>query len=210
MIIIDTPQLAYATILKHMASEKSSTIDAKIAKTLVLDTIRANIVKFKRKYGPTVVLSIDDKEYWRREVFPNYKKNRQESKEKSMFDWDNIHESMNIIKTDLKVNFPHKVLCVPRAESDDIIAVLTEKFKLYEKVLIVSGDKDFKQLHGHENVYQYAPVQKEFVTVADPSRELKELIIRGDKGDGVPNILSDDDTFIEKSRQKQIREAILS
>jgi hypothetical protein len=36
---------------------------------------------------------------------------------------------------------------------------------------------------------------------------LKQLIIRGDKGDGIPNILSKDDTFVEGVRQKPITEA---
>lgn len=44
-----------------------------------------------------------------------------------------------------------------------------------------------------------------------PEEVLMEHIISGDKGDGVPNILSDDDTFVtEGKRQKPIRKALLA
>ena len=38
----------------------------------------------------------------------------------------------------------------------------------------------------------------------DPNEYLKEHIIRGDKGDGIPNILSDDDCIVNGVRQKPI------
>jgi hypothetical protein len=40
-----------------------------------------------------------------------------------------------------------------------------------------------------------------------PLLQLKQLIIRGDKGDGIPNILSADDVFVSGGRQKPITEA---
>lgn len=205
MVLIDFPQLAYATILQHMAYTKVAVIEEKVAKILVLDTIRANIKKFKRLYGPTVVISIDDKEYWRRGIFPQYKHSRKESRDASIFDWGSIFTALNTIKLEFKEILPYKVLCVPKAESDDIIAVLSKRYCTTDTVVIVSGDKDFNQL-SCDGVSQYSPVQKQFLKISDPSKALKELIIRGDKGDGIPNILSGDDSFTHKIRQKPIRE----
>ena len=74
--------------------------------------------------------------------------------------------------------------------------------------LIVSGDHDFQQLQKYSNVSQWAPAQKKWVKIKVPASEiLLEHIIRGDKGDGVPNMLSPDDCFVEGKRQKPIRKA---
>jgi hypothetical protein len=51
-------------------------------------------------------------------------------------------------------------------------------------------------------VKQYDPVQKKNVTNRlSPEEFLFEHIMRGDVGDGVPNVLSDDDTFVTNKRQ---------
>lgn len=48
-------------------------------------------------------------------------------------------------------------------EADDIINSLveyTQEFGNYEKVMIISGDKDFAQLQKYSNVDQYSPITK--------------------------------------------------
>jgi hypothetical protein len=69
-------------------------------------------------------------------------------------------------------------------------------------ILILSGDKDFIQLHKYDYVKQYDPVRKKFITSPDPEKYLKEHILKGDSGDGVPNILSSDNCFVVGERQK--------
>lgn len=187
-----------------MAQTHTTTVDGRTARILILDTIRANVRKFKHLYGPTVVVAIDDKEYWRRERFIYYKHHRKDLREKSQFDWDAINTLLNTVKQEIRENLPYKVLTVPKAEADDIIAVLTRRFSTIEKLVIVSTDKDFKQLHTHKNVTQYSPVLKKFITHDAPHLFLKEQIIRGDAGDGIPNILSPDNAFADKIRQKPI------
>ena len=54
------------------------------------------------------------------------------------------------------------------------------------------------------NVRQYDPVRKKWITVDDPKKFLFEHILKGDAGDGVPNVLSDDDTFVSDKRQKPL------
>jgi hypothetical protein len=81
---------------------------------------------------------------------------------------------------------------------------LVNEFAINEKIVIVSSDKDFGQLHRYKNVKQFSPMKRDFIRVDSPDLHLKELIIRGDKSDGIPNILSPDDTFVSGGRQKPI------
>ena len=88
------------------------------------------------------------------------------------------------------------------AEADDIIAVLTRRVK--EKILILSGDKDFIQLH-NARIKQYNPVLNKFVGQGEnPSLYIREHILKGDRSDGIPNVLSDDNVFIEGRRQRPL------
>lgn len=206
MIIIDYHQIAYATLLEHLASTKSAGMDLPTGRTLVLDTIRANVKKFKNTYGPEVVIAFDDDSYWRKGVFPYYKHNRHKSRDNSQFDWTALLKQLNTLKEEFQEHLPYKVLIIPGCEADDIIAALTFKHSSSEKVMIVSGDKDFRQLHINKNVHQYSPTLKQAIVEENPMMTLKEQIIRGDKGDGIPNILSPDNSFADKIRQKPIME----
>ena len=88
------------------------------------------------------------------------------------------------------------------AEADDIIATICESQK--ENIMIVSGDKDFIQLQKYKNVKQWNPVQKKMLKDKNPDLYLKEHIIKGDRSDGIPNVLSDDNSFVDKIRQKPL------
>ena len=91
----------------------------------------------------------------------------------------------------------------------DIIATLVKLIKTTDKHLILSSDKDFIQLH-HKNVDQFSPVAKKMINGKDPQDYLKEHILKGDRSDGIPNILSPDDTFTSEKRQKPMRKAAIS
>jgi hypothetical protein len=54
------------------------------------------------------------------------------------------------------------------------------------------------------NVRQYDPVRKKWLEENNADRFLKEHIMRGDRGDGVPNFLSRDDCFVLNTRQKPL------
>ena len=84
-----------------------------------------------------------------------------------------------------------------------------------ENILIISSDGDFLQLQMYNgrskySVKQYNPTQKKFLISENPLDELKQKIISGDKGDGIPNILSPSDTFVREIRQKVMTEAKLT
>mgnify|MGYP003324960903 FL=1 len=117
-------------------------------------------------------------------------------------DWSVLFKTIHEIIDEIDTFFPYKVISIPHAEGDDVIAVLARNFQ--EKSIIISSDKDFTQLHKYKNIKQYSPIQKKMLNGSEPYKYLKEHIIRGDKGDGVPNILSADDCIVEGVRQRPI------
>jgi hypothetical protein len=173
---------------------------------MMLASIRKNLRKFKKDYGPTVVIACDTYGSWRKDYFPYYKANRKKGREESTLDWKWIFESITMIKEELKEFFPYRVIEVPLAEADDVIGTLAYQFGAVmgdgsEKIMIVSGDKDFIQLQKFSNVYQYSPVLKKDIKSNNPEAHLIEHIIRGDGGDGIPNLLSADNVLVEGIRQ---------
>lgn len=175
---------------------------------MVLNSIRMYRTKFK-EYGE-LIICCDDQDYWRKKIFPYYKAHRKEDREKSALDWSAIFKALHKIRDELKDFFPYKVIRVPHAEADDIIGVLTAKHGVYlnnsdvEKILILSGDKDFAQLQKYTNVDQFSPITKKWIRINDAQRFLREHIMKGDRGDGIPNFLSADDTIVTKTRQKPL------
>jgi 5'-3' exonuclease len=206
MILFDFNQVAIANLMEQIGSSKTP-VDESLVRHMILNTIRTYVKKFKASHGPEVVIACDNKKYWRRDVFPYYKAHRKKARQSSGHDWGSIFEVLNKIRDELKNHSPYKVLDVDTAEADDVIAVLATRYASIGKVMILSSDKDFAQLQKYPNVEQYSPILKKAIKEPLPALQLKQLIIRGDKGDGIPNILSKDETFIDGTRQKPITEA---
>lgn len=206
MIIFDFNQVAISNLMEQIGSSKTA-VEESLVRHMILNTIRTYVKKFKENYGPEVVIACDNKSYWRREIFPHYKAGRKKIREASGHDWTTIFECLGKIKQELKDSSPYKVVEVDTCEADDIIAVLAQKYSATQKVMILSSDKDFAQLQRYPNVEQYSPILKKYIKEPLPLAQLKQLVIRGDKGDGIPNILSADDVFVVGGRQKPITEA---
>jgi 5'-3' exonuclease len=206
MIIFDYQQIAISNLMEQIGSSKSS-VDENLVRHMILNTIRTYVKKFRDSHGPEVVIACDNRNYWRRSIFPHYKAGRKKARDASGHDWSSIFESLNKIRQEMKEHSPYKVIDVDGAEADDIIGVLVAKYSPNEKVMILSSDKDFAQLQRFPNVEQFSPILKKYIKEPFPLVQLKQLIIRGDKGDGIPNILSSDDCFITATRQKPITEA---
>ncbi len=206
MIIFDYNQVAISSLMEQIGSSKKPVEEA-LVRHMILNVIRTYVKKFKTTYGPEVVIACDNRNYWRREIFPQYKASRKKSRDASGHDWNSIFECLHKIKEELKEHSPYKVVDVDTAEADDIIATLAIRQSIHEKVMILSSDKDFAQLQRFDNVEQYSPILKKFIKEPLPTVQLKQMIIRGDKGDGIPNILSADDSIINGVRQKPITEA---
>ena len=204
MILVDMNQIAVANVMMHLHMTKKDEPEGSMVRHMILNSLRMYRTKFKEEYGE-LVLCYDSKHYWRRDIFPLYKYNRKKGREESDKNWDSIFEVLNQIRDELKEFFPYKFLEVYGAEADDIIAVLCGELQYDNgKTLIVSGDKDFIQLQKYKNVSQYSPITKKFVNGEDPKRYLQEHILKGDSSDGIPNVLSPDNTFADGLRQRPL------
>jgi hypothetical protein len=208
MILVDLNQVLLAGLMAQIANNKGK-LDEDLIRHMVLNIIRTHVKNFKNEYGE-VVLCSDNRKYWRKEYFPFYKAGRKKTREKSDLDWHLIFDMLAKFKVELKENFPYKVIDVEGAEADDIIGTLVPLYAPHQKILILSSDGDFLQLqHYGDNVKQYNPSQKKYVKSINPPLELKEKIIRGDKGDGIPNMFSPSDCFVRDLRQKPITKGVL-
>ena len=206
MIIFDYNQVAISNLMEQIGNSKTA-VEEGLVRHMILNTIRTYVKKFKANYGPEVVIACDNKNYWRREFFPHYKASRKKAREASGHDWNSIFSCLGTIRDELMEYSPYKVISVHTCEADDIIATLVQKYSSTQKIMILSSDKDFAQLQRYANVEQYSPILKKFIKEPLPLLQLKQLVIRGDKGDGIPNILSADDCFVTATRQKPITEA---
>ena len=195
-------QIAVANLMMNLKMNNSKTIDENMVRHMILNSIRMYRKEHHNEYGE-VVLTWDSKHSWRRDYFPEYKASRRKGREESDLDWDDIFNTLNKIRNEIKENFPYKYLEVFGAEADDIIGFLCEENR-DEKIMIISGDKDFIQLQKYPNVKQWSPITKKSVNGFDPTTYLKEHILRGDTSDGVPNVLSPDNTFIDGLRQRPL------
>ena len=209
MILVDLNQVLLAGLMAQISNQKTAKLEEDLIRHMVLNILRTHLKNFRSEYGE-VVLCCDNRKYWRKEFFPHYKAGRKKTREKSALDWHLIFEMLAKFKVELKDNFPYKVIDVENAEADDIIGTLVPKFAYDEKILILSSDGDFLQLQQYgKNVKQYNPAMKKYIKSEAPLIDLKEKIIRGDKGDGIPNMFSPADCFVRELRQKPITKSIM-
>lgn len=185
------------TELNQLKDDEEGTL--RLIRHVVLNVLRLYNKNYGGKYGE-IVIACDSKNYWRRDIFPFYKAARAKEREDSDYNWKHIFNGLNNLKSELVVYFPYKVIEIEKVEADDIIAVLAKHSQ--EPVLIASNDHDFQQLYKYPHVRQVLHSSKKIVTIDDPNRVLLEHIIRGDRKDGVPGILGDDDVFVNISKRQ--------
>ena len=207
MILVDMNQISLASMMMHLNMNKSNEIDENVVRHMILNSLRMYRTKFSSEYGE-LVLCYDSKHYWRRDYFPQYKSSRRKSRETDSKDWDAIFSCLNQIKDEIKNNLPYKFVEVYGAEADDIIGILCTEYS--EEIMIISGDKDFIQLQRYPNIKQYSPITKKRVNGENPDGYLKEHIFRGDTSDGIPNVLSPDNTFTDGLRQTPLTKKKIS
>ena len=200
MIIVDINQIMISNQMVTIHRDNLE-LGEDLIRHMVLNSLRGHNKKFRKQYGE-MVIACDSGNVWRRTIFPNYKAGRKANREKSEHDWEYIFDLLSKVKNEIKQFLPYKVIEVESVEADDIIAVLCKRTN--EKVLILSGDKDFIQLH-NDRIKQYNPVLNKFVGQGEnPSLYIREHILKGDRSDGIPNVLSDDNVFIEGRRQRPL------
>lgn len=218
MIIVDLNQVMIANIMALYGKHLGQTpIELNLFRSTTLNTIRSFKKKFESQYGE-MVIATDGRRSWRKDIYPHYKANRKKSRENSDIDWSLIFNNLNSVRDELKEFFPYRVIHLESAEADDIIGTLVTEFSTRilpkkENILILSGDKDFIQLQSYNTsvlVKQYDPINKKYIECSDPKLFMKEHILKGDPGDGIPNFLSPDNSFVDSIRQKPILKKNLS
>jgi hypothetical protein len=204
IILMDFSQVTLANILSQMGNHTNIKVEEGILRHMVLNSIRMYKTKHGAEYGE-LIITCDSRNYWRKQVFPYYKANRKKSRDASELDWKGIFDCLSKIKEELKEYFPYRVIDVDGAEADDVIGTLCQEYgNTNQKILVLSADKDFQQLQTFINVEQFDPINKKKVQCNNPEQFLLEHIIKGDAGDGIPNILSDDNTFVIGKRQTPV------
>jgi len=213
MILVDLNQVMISNLMANLGNHQNAVIDENMIRHMILNALRAYKVKFGNDYGEMIICA-DDKNYWRRTTFPYYKASRKKNREESELDWNAIFVSLNRVREEIKTFFPYKVIQIETAEADDIIGTIGHLkgtiLNSGEKILILSSDKDYIQLHKYANIDQFDPIRKRWIKHSDPDQYLLEHIIKGDAGDGVPNVLSPDNCLVIGERQKPITQKRLT
>lgn len=206
MILLDYSQIALSNIIVQKLT------DEHLIRHMILNSIRMYNLRHRKEFGQMVICA-DGKRSWRYDHFPNYKAHRKGNRDNDSMDWNEIFRVLNMVREEIKENLPYKVLQFDNCEADDIIGALTynsQEFGQDEPIMIISSDKDFIQLQKFKNVKQWSPIQKKAVKADHARTYLFEHICRGDPGDGIPNILSKDDAFTDKSsRQSPLRQSVI-
>ena len=203
MILIDYSQIAISNIIVQRLNDEN------MIRHMILNSIRMYNKKYRDQYGEMVICA-DGMNTWRKEFYPFYKANRKKGREDSAEDWTEIFRILHLVRDEIRDYLPYKVIHMEGVEADDVIGTLvlqTQEFGMAEDIMIVSSDKDFIQLQKFGNVKQFSPIQKKLVTDSNPRTYLFNHIMRGDSGDGIPNVLSADDTFVSEKNQSPLRQA---
>lgn len=204
-ILVDMSQVILSNLFAQVRPGEDFQED--LIRHMVLNSIHSYKLKFESKYGRLILCFDNSKRYWRKNFFPFYKHHRKKDREESGFDWSKIFDTLHLVRDELILYMPFQVLQVDEAEADDIIGVLTKELHKKEKILIISGDKDFGQLQKYPNVAQWSSNPGGFIKIEDPVKFLRHHIMVGDRGDGIPNMLSADNVFAEGIRQKTMPRA---
>ena len=213
MILVDLNQVMISNLMAQIGSHTDVDVDENLLRHMILNALRGYRTKFNKDYGE-LVICCDSTNVWRKNAFPYYKAHRKQARDNSELDWHNLFNCLNKVRDELKEFFPYKFVMVDTAEADDVIGVLCHVFGKElgtgEPIMILSGDKDFMQLQKFANVHQYDPIRKRKLSTNDPEQFLIEHILKGDRGDGIPNVLSPGDTFVSGGRQKPLRQTVIN
>jgi 5'-3' exonuclease len=149
-----------------------------------------NIFKAVEMFDPTeVVIGIDGRKVWRKQVWKYYKINRKLKRDASDINWAEYFEACLEFEDELDKFFPFKIVKSNYAEADDIAGVLASWPELndVEKILMTS-DTDYIQLIQFPNVKVYDQKNKRYLNAESPKDFLTKKCIMGDKKDYVPGI----------------------
>jgi 5'-3' exonuclease len=157
---------------------------------LVLQNIKSMKQQFEREYGE-IVICIDAKHYWRKDIYPEYKGQRKAIKEESKIDFSSFYSRVDEFLEDMESPFPFKFLNIEKAEADDTIGVMSKE--LNDKkipTIVVTSDKDMKQVLQYDYVKLYDDKDKKWEKL--PKKDIPNFkiyhVLKGDASDNIFNI----------------------
>ena len=193
MVIVDFSHLAHRNLYTAISLTKPKKINGKYEDSfmnmfyhLMLNSLRHIQKKFS---GHEIILAIDSRKNWRKEIYPEYKEHRKNTRNESDINFDLYFKKLEAFINILDKCFPYKVIKVENAEADDIIAVISKKFN---NVIIVTSDKDLKQCLLY-NARMYDPIKQTEIKMSKEELQLfKQLhILLGDSSDNIPNVMKE-------------------
>jgi len=188
VLLVDGHNMAYRTLHSAIFQHPEDNVAGGFAfwKHLFMSSFLKTVKTFSPK---KIILTFDVKNSWRYDVYSLYKSTRKKARAKNVIDFESFFPVFNEIISDLKKTFENiYIIQIDKCEADDVIAILTKKIFLKDKIVIVSTDKDFHQLIDNQNIQQYDPILSKVVKCINPSKELSVKLLIGDPGDGIPNV----------------------
>lgn len=207
MIIYDISNMFFEVVHSYYAKE-TKPLTKELLRGLMLERLAYFGRKFKQ-HANKHILAFDSRTgYWRRDIFKPYKLNRKITRDQDeKVDWNTLFTYFNEIVEEWKESLPFYCLQIDKAEADDIFATICFRYARSEShIVIISSDEDIVQLQTHySNISQYSLKRRAMITKENTKYDLFDHIVKGDAGDGIPNIRSHENILIEKTeKQKSI------
>ena len=95
MILVDLNQVMISNLMQQVGNNKAALLEEDLVRHMVLNSLRMYRTKFSEKFGE-LVICCDDKNNWRRDVFPYYKVHRKKARQESALDWNTIFSFLNL------------------------------------------------------------------------------------------------------------------
>ena len=171
------------------------------------ESILRVLINYRNKLGKSgsfsdIVLCADSYS-WRKDKYDFYKRERSEAKDESDFDWDAFYAFMDKLLYELRDIFNIGTIKVNGAEGDDIIGTLIHEYHdQFKRMIIISSDHDFKQLFKYKCVKIYDPQINDYIERVSGSKYKLAHILMGDRGDGIPNVFTRADHYINPKYNK--------
>ena len=162
-----------------------------------------------KKYNPNNVFICCDRNSWRSDHFEYYKAKRKAKRNEHPEKFEELFKQASLFEEELETVFKYNILQCKGAEGDDGVGFLVHELPKEDTKIIVSMDKDMVQLLSIPNTifFNIHHLKKCEEYCENPEIALQKLIINGDSSDGIPNMKSDSDTFVnEEKRQKSCGE----
>ena len=97
MIVVDYNQTAISNLMAEIGGRTDVELNVPLLRHMIINSFRGYKMKFGKDYGD-IVIACDNRTYWRKAFFPNYKASRKKARAESGFDWKLIFDTLGEIR----------------------------------------------------------------------------------------------------------------